>query len=78
MQRTLIGAGALRAWLNTELKMLDKCANCEFDEIMLIQSVDDSGCNWSDPWLRCSGQPAAICGPLAQKVVADARARFQY
>lgn len=76
MNRKIVSEKELRAWMDAEIQKHDECADCRFGGIMPLQGTDDSGCNWSEPGLNCSGQPANICLPIARKVVAEARLRF--
>jgi hypothetical protein len=43
---------------------------------MRLRGTDDTGCNWSPPYLRSSGQPSEVCLPFAQRVVAEAMNKF--
>jgi hypothetical protein len=76
MARTLVNSEDLRAWLNAELRKSDECGQCDFGGIMMLQGTDAQGCNWSEPTLRCHGQPADVCRPAAQQVLTAARERF--
>ena len=76
MARTVLSPEYLRNWLNDQLKKHDQCGDCDFGGITMLQGTDHEGCNWSDPALRCHGQPADICAPVPGKVLADARAKF--
>lgn len=76
MARTLVSSDKLRAWLNSELKKHDECADCEFGGVTPYRRPDEDGCNWSEPILRCSGQPTVVCSTAGREVLAQARARF--
>jgi hypothetical protein len=76
MQRTLVSPDELRDLLNAELRKYEECAACQFRGIMRLQGTDETGCNWSEPMLRSSGQPYQVCLPTAQKVIAAAREKY--
>jgi hypothetical protein len=66
----------LRKWLDTQIQKHEECADCHFGGIMRLRGTDGAGCNWSEPVLSCSGQPAKICVPIAARVLAEARDKF--
>ena len=76
MARQIVSEEELRNWMDAEIKKHDVCADCHFGGIMELQGTDATGCNWSEPMLSCSGQPTAICVPVARRVIAEARKRF--
>lgn len=74
--RHLVTSEWLRNYLNTGIHRYEECAPCQFGRIMRLQETDESGCNWSPPYLRSSGQPSEVCLPIAQRVVAEAMKKF--
>ena len=76
MARTVVSENELRKWLDAQIQKHEECAGCHFGGIMRLRRTDDTGCNWSDPVLTCSGQPARICVPIAAQVLAEARQKF--
>jgi len=76
MTRKPVPEHDLRKWLDTRIQKHDECADCRFGGIIPLRGTDDSGCNWSAPLLRCSGQPAENCLPIAIRVLAEAREKF--
>ena len=76
MPRTVVSEQDLRNWLDTQIKKHEECADCHFGGIIRLRGSDDTGCNWSEPVLTCSGQPAKICVPIAAQVLAEARQKF--
>ena len=44
--------------------------------IARLRGTDETGCNWSHANLQCSGQPAAVCRPAADRVVSVAREKY--
>lgn len=76
MSRKLVSKEELRAWLDTQIQEHEECADCHFGGIMALRGTDATGCNWSEPVLTCSGQPAGICEPFARRVLAEAREKF--
>lgn len=75
MSRKLVTESELFFHLNEEIHNHDVCADCRFEHVTL-QEADLQGCNWAEPILRCSGQPASICLPAARQIVDAARAQF--
>jgi|GEM_PF-391667 len=76
MPRTLVSEPELREWLDSQIQKHEECADCRFGGIMRLRGADDAGCNWSEPVLRCSGQPARLCVPIAIRVLTEARDKF--
>lgn len=76
MSQKLVTEAELVTHLNEEITKHEECADCRFEHVMQLRKLDPQGCNWSEPNLRCSGQPASICLPIARQVVHAARARF--
>lgn len=76
MRRQFVDEKWLREYLNTEIHRHKQCAPCQIGGIMQLRGTDESGCNWSPPCLRSSGQPSALCLPIAQRVVAEAMKKF--
>ncbi len=50
--------------------------DCQFCGITKLQKPDKSGCNWSEPKIRCSGIPGAVCKAAAAIVTKDFQARY--
>jgi hypothetical protein len=76
MSRQSVDEKWLLDYLNAEIHRHEECATCQFSGIMRLRGTDESGCNWSPPWLRSSGQPSEVCLPIAQRVVAEAMKKF--
>ncbi|MFZ3116456.1 MAG: hypothetical protein WA133_10575 [Syntrophales bacterium] len=76
MSKQFVDEEWLRSYLNTEIHRYEECAPCQFGGIMRLRGTDGSGCNWSSPYLRSSGQPSEVCLPFAQRVVAEAMKKF--
>jgi len=76
MSRQFVAEKWLRDYLNTEIHRHKECAPCQFGGIMRLRGTDESGCNWSPPYLRSSGQLSGVCLPIAQRVVAEAMKKF--
>ena len=76
MSRELVSEEELRAWLDAQIQEHEECSDCHFGGIMALRGTDDTGCNWSEPVLSCSGQPADICVPIARHVLAEAREKY--
>lgn len=76
MSRQIVDEKWLRDYLNNEIHRYKECAPCQFGGIMRLRGADESGCNWSFPYLRSSGQPSEVCLPIARRVVTDAMKKF--
>lgn len=76
MARELLSEDQLRRLLNDELSKHEECKDCKFSGIMGLQEEDEICCNWSEPYLNCSGQPADICLPIANQIIAGARKKY--
>jgi hypothetical protein len=76
MSRKFVDEKWFREYLNTEIHRYKECAPCQFGGIMRLRGTDESGCNWSPPYLRSSGQPSEVCLPVARRVVAEAIKKF--
>ena len=63
-------------YLNAEIHKYEECAPCQIEGIMRLRGTDESGCNWSGPGLRSSGQHSDVCLPIAERVVAEAMKKF--
>ncbi len=62
--------------INDELKKHEKCEECRVNGIMSLTEPDPEGCNWSEPYVTCSGTPAEICQPIAAQVISKLRAEY--
>lgn len=76
MSRTIVTKSQLLAWINAELAKHKECADCSATSVLPLSVADSEGCNWSSVSLRCSGTPASVCIPVANQVIAQARAQF--
>lgn len=77
MERQLVSEIELIKILNAELAKYEECKNCHFDAppVRLVEP-DKDGCNWSTIYLRCSGVPAEICAPFSERIVLDAKKKY--
>jgi len=62
--------------INSELKKHDECTYCHVNGILALRETGPDGCNWSEPYVTCSGTPAVICGEKAIEVITDVRKRY--
>ena len=76
MKRILVSQEDLLDWMNSQLGKYEECTNCRFTSVLQLKEKDEYGCNWSPHNLTCSGVPAEVCQPIAQKVVAKAMVKF--
>ena len=75
-RRQLVSEERLRDYLNTEIHKHEECAPCQIGGITRLRGTDESGCDWSPPRLRFSGQPSEVCLPIADRVVVEAMKKF--
>ena len=73
MQHELVSERKLLELLNARLHTHDACVGCEFTSIVRLGQMDIDGSNWNSANLRCSGQPAIVCAPIAQGIVSEAK-----
>jgi hypothetical protein len=76
MERTQVTENELLVYLNKELEKAGHQEQCHFDYIIRLKLDDRTGCNWAYANMKCSGAPGNACPPYAEKIVAEARARF--
>ena len=76
MARKKVTENELVAIINGELAKQEECAGCRVNGIVALREPDDEGCNWSEPYISCSGVPATACRPVAAQVVARTRTNF--
>jgi len=76
MEKTIVSQEYLLSWMNSQIAKYDKCTNCHFTSILILSERDEGGCNWSSVNLRCSGDPIDVCRPIAQRVVDEAKKKF--
>lgn len=88
MARQILKIDELLEIMNQELSQSKTCVECRFKSIMPRGDVDESGCNWSHANLNCRGypaavaqstslcQPATICQPVAARVMAEAKKKY--
>jgi len=68
MEQQIISKAELVKIINDELSKHEECNDCSISGIMKLQETDDVGCNWTDPYIQCSGVPADVCAPIAGQV----------
>lgn len=76
MKRELVSAEYLQQWLTSELQKCEDCADCKFCGINALRGTDETGCNWSNSALSCSGTLAGVCAPHVQEILLVARSRY--
>ena len=75
--RQQVSEDELLAILNEELSKCEGCKWCRFDNPpMKLAHPDEDGCNWSTVNIRCSGVPVKICQPFVERIVSDARRKY--
>lgn len=76
MERKIITETELIKWMNNELHKEEGFKDCKFTSVLRLADKDESGCNWSDPKIRCSGIPADVCQERVAQIASDARELF--
>lgn len=76
MERIVLSEEELILLLNGELSKHEECNDCRFVGIVKLRDKDEGGCNWSNANLRCSGVPTEICKPVAERVICEAKAKY--
>lgn len=77
MERELVTEEQLLAFLNKELAKYEDSESYRFDSIgYRLVEPDPEGCNWSTPQLRGSGVPLEPIVPIAERIVGEARRRY--
>ena len=76
MNRRFVSETWLCDYLNDRIHRYEECEHCQFLGIVRLREFDESGCNWSPPHLRSSGQFSEVCLPIARNVVAEAMEKF--
>lgn len=76
MQRKVIPEAELLAWMNQQLHQNSDYKDCQFTSVTRLAESDEIGCNWTNPNLRCSGTPAAVCQAGGAVIVERARQSF--
>ena len=62
--------------MNSQLAQHEECDDCIFTSVRELRVEDEDECNWSSPNLRCSGVTSQVCNPIANRIVDQARAKF--
>ncbi len=76
MDRTEVTKQELVEIINDELKKHETCEECHVNAITSLAEPDPEGCNWSEPYVTCSGTPAEVCRPTAARVISKLRAEY--
>ena len=61
--------------INSKLSKYEECKDCHVSGIMGSEE-DNTGCNWSRPFLTCSGVPARVCEPIANGIINEIRQQY--
>jgi hypothetical protein len=75
MPRKLVTDSELVEIINSALSQQEECDGCRVKGLMKSEE-DETGCNWSDPYLNCSGTPAEVCLPVANHVIGKIRQEY--
>ena len=76
MIRKVIADSELLAWMNRQLHQDTDFTDCQFTSVTRLVEYDNIGCNWTNPNLRCSGIPVAVCQAAAAEIAERARQLF--
>ncbi len=77
MTRVVVDSVELQRVMTAALhEMEEDYKDCQFSGITKLQKPDKSGCNWSEPKIRCSGIPGAVCEAAAAIVTKNFQARY--
>ncbi|HEY2917390.1 MAG TPA: hypothetical protein VGK77_00205 [Candidatus Binatia bacterium] len=74
--RGSISKEQLAAWMTKELQKFEGCEECEVHQPYELREPDAEGCNWSLSSIRATGVPKEVYGPALDKVVSEARTKF--
>ena len=75
MPRQSVTEAELVELINTELSKHEDCNGCTISAIVESEE-DETGCNWSEPIINCSGVPAEVCRDTANIVISKIREDF--
>ena len=75
MPRQSVTESELVEIINSELSKHEECDGCRVNELMKSEE-DEIGCNWSDPYINCSGTPAEACFPVANHIIVKIRQKY--
>lgn len=76
MDRESVTEDQLLAHLNSELGKLPDSKDFRFTSVTRLVEADDTGCNWSNVWLRNSGGNTKAILSDAKRIVTKAQGRF--
>ena len=74
--RAIVDSNELQRVMTAALHAMEKdYKDCQFSGMTKLQKPDESGCNWSEPKIRCRGIPGAVCKAAAAIVTKDFKAK---
>ncbi len=76
MERTTVTEKELLAYLNKELEKAGPHEGCFFESLVRLRVDDRGGCNWASAYVKCSGGNGDVCSPAAERIVDQAKAKF--
>jgi hypothetical protein len=76
MERQTVSREKLLEMLNGELKKDKDYYMCAYEDVTKLDGPDESGCNWKDALLKCSGMHAGTCKPTAFKLVEEMKKQY--
>jgi len=76
MSRILVTEKELIAILNDELHKKENPQDYNFENIIRLKDMDNNGCNWTEVFIRASGVSVEPVLPLADKIIFEAKKKF--
>jgi hypothetical protein len=76
MERQTLNKAELLNILNAGLAKLPDYQECRYEDVTKLDQPDETGCNWKDAMLRCSGMHPGTCQPAGFKILEEARKKY--
>ena len=75
-EREVISKEELLRKLNEELSRHSEYYLCKYEDVTKLDAADETGANWKDALLVCSGMHAGTCKPTAFELVNEMRKKY--
>lgn len=72
-----ISSHSLLSIINTELSKLEECPGCRISDVILLDKLDSSGCNWDGSEMRCGDHADLNCKHIVNHVIAWAKSSYK-
>ncbi|MEJ2324990.1 MAG: hypothetical protein P8Y77_09435 [Nitrospirota bacterium] len=76
MERELVSIEELLSILNKELDKFPDYGECRYESVTKLDKSDETGCNWGEVILKCSGTHPGTCQPAAFKMVEEMKKKY--